>query len=140
MPLCFAVSSEGSVAFKENYFGSLSGRNCGHKITTLFLLIVCENNHFCIWSTGCALAKALLARVCSLSELHSVIPPGDTVSISVFAQYCRATRTCLALKNTFYFCHKTILPVFSSSHLKEVTSTNNCIPSVKKIIVCYEVV
>lgn len=25
---------------------------CGHKITTLFLLIVCEKKHFCIWSSS----------------------------------------------------------------------------------------
>lgn len=104
MPLYFAVSSKGSITFKENYFGSLSGKNGECKIMTLFLLIVCENNRFGIWSAGYALAKAVLAHVCSLSQLHSIIPPGDTVSV------------------------------------KEVTSTNNYVLSVKKIIACYEMV
>jgi len=136
MPLSFAVSSKGSTTLKENYFGYLTGRNGGCEITTLFLLIVCENNHFWFWGAGCAFAKAALAHVCSPSELPGVIPTEDTVSIPVGAQDCEALRTCLALKKyiPFYF-----FPVFSLSHLKEVTSTNNYNPSVKKIIACYEV-
>lgn len=54
-PLYFAVSNKGSITFKEEDFISLSGRNGGYKIRTLFLLVACGNNQFGIGSAGCTL-------------------------------------------------------------------------------------
>lgn len=63
MPLYSVVSSKDSLTQKGNYSDSHSGRNDGHKITMLFVLIVCDKNHFGICRAGCALAKAVLACV-----------------------------------------------------------------------------
>lgn len=100
VPHYSAVSNGRSIKFSENYFGSLSGWNCVHKITTLLLLIVYENNCVGVWSTGCALCKAVVTRVCSLGSVLFLL---GTPSVSLCLHRIVKQQEPLALKITCLF-------------------------------------
>lgn len=100
VPHYSAVSNGCSIKFSENYFGSLSGWNCVHKITTLLLLIVYENNCVGVWSTGCALCKAVVTRVCSLGSVLFLL---GTPSVSLCLHRIVKQQEPLALKITCLF-------------------------------------